>query len=187
MTGAIHPADGLAAALMFIARNPEAAASVVVRAEPSGPAGESAESGSGDISVTDDEPRGLLSVYETERHQFGARLNTVTKYTRITPGANTLAQLVGRDPRRIRIEIVVSSTAASTQQAFVGPLAAMQANQSLPVALTLSGLTVILVRDSSTDGDSVSEDIWVQGNNASMVFAARETLLTPLAVDKLCD
>lgn len=187
MTGAIHPADGLAAALVAIASNPEIATAAVDTPEPA-PTSEGAAA----LEIVPepapaDEPRGLLSVYDAQRLRFGRELRTFTKYTRINPAANTLTQLVGRDPRRIRIELSISSSNGADQQGLIGPLAAMQANQGFAVELSITLLYAFILREYSTDGDSVSEDLYVQSNNAAMVFCARETLLTPLPVDKSCD
>lgn len=149
--------------------------------EPIGPAGEPDAPQAPEPPPLADEIVGCRNLVELH---FGRRVQMRTRFTQINPTVNTARMLIGNDPRRIRYELVISSTQAVTQQALTGTQAALQAGAGEAFELTLSLLNVLIVRDFTTDGDAVTEEVWVQSNNANALFSCRETLLTPLPVDE---
>lgn len=178
MAGAIHPADGLAAALRYVASNPE-----IAHADT--PEHEIAAELKPELAAESSPPR--FTCRDLVQQFLGKRVAMTTKYTSVALLANETTQVITADPRRIRLEItLVGASGVAGDKMTIGTQATIQAGVGQVFQFPIAGMAY-LARDYWSDGDAVCQELWVLNGGNPTTITTRETLLTPLPVDELRD
>ncbi len=127
---------------------------------------------------------GILKCRDLVQLYFGARLVTVAIDSWAQVSADTPAQVLPQDPRRISYELWLSPqnngnddiSIATTQDALF-TAASLDLN-------ALSGATLYVKRTWYDDGDSVVQPLWAEPDSFTWSVSVRQILLQAAPVDE---
>lgn len=128
---------------------------------------------------------GILKCRDLVQLYYGARMvaSVIEKETSVAT-ADKVFQVLAADPRRIRLEITLTSIAAAGNSLRLGRAQDTVVTSGL-VFVFLPNTTYYLVRDFFTDFDAVTSPLFAYGTALGMAVSTRETFLTPIPIDEL--
>lgn len=126
---------------------------------------------------------GILKCRDLVELYYGARMVTSIIENNQQGNQTTPQVLVGLDPRRIRLEIVLANRdTVNSLTANIGSPGSNNLGTSELIQLPPGG-TVVIERNFLTDMESVTLPLEFQGSS-SVIYSTRETFLTPLPADE---
>jgi hypothetical protein len=127
---------------------------------------------------------GILKARDLVELYYGARM-VANIVENSFPPTSTPAQLIGRDPRRISYELVLSEgSGAAFATVIIGSEASFDLGTGEQYFIP-PGASIVVRRDFFTDLDAVALEVWVQLGQGAAQVSAREVFLTPIPADEL--
>lgn len=130
-----------------------------------------------------DRPKWILRCRDLVQLYYGVRMVAAIIENQPLFAVSAPAELLTKDPRRIRYEIVIANQTASAITVQVGTQAQVQ-NQNGPFYQLAPNATQVIDRNFLTDLDAVTDNVWIFANVADYACSTRETFLTPLPADE---